>query len=277
MRELVQKSVNLIPFGIRDSIRKIPLVSGLQRTFFKAFLSGQSFDYKINAGPATGLVYPITLPADKNIWTGTYELEFSTELASHVKPGSICYDIGGFRGYFGGLMARRGAKSVYFFEPLPENIEQIRRVIDRNTDLDLNLLELAVSSAPGAAVFQIMPEQSMGKLATSTFDSGEDALRELPVTLESLDHFVLEGGNPPPDLIKIDVEGAEVDVLKGARNVMAKHHPILLIEVHSLELGQECHTLLDAAGYQHNPLEAVDPATGEPPPVHHLICTPAEP
>ena len=52
-----------------------------------------------------------------------------------------------------------------------------------------------------------------------------------------------------PDLMKIDVEGAELDVLRGARGILAAHHPVLFLEVHSPELRVDCESLLHDLGY----------------------------
>ena len=93
----------------------------LQRWFFNTFYVGVEQDHRINAGPANGLVFPIRLPDDKLFWTGTWELEFAEKLAGEVPNGDVCLDIGGYRGYFAGVMAVNGASHVHCFEPNPAN------------------------------------------------------------------------------------------------------------------------------------------------------------
>jgi hypothetical protein len=107
----------------------------LQRRLLARFLEGREFIHTVDAGPARGLRYPITLPQDKGIWTGTYELELATRIAEVVRPGDVCFDIGGWRGFFSGVMALAGAAKVFVFEPLPANASQIRRMIKLNPEL----------------------------------------------------------------------------------------------------------------------------------------------
>ena len=73
MRGLLRKSVSLVPWQIRGVIKKMPLMAPLQRRLLARFLEGHEFIHMVDAGPARGLRYPITLPQDKGIWTGTYE------------------------------------------------------------------------------------------------------------------------------------------------------------------------------------------------------------
>ena len=77
----------------------MPLMAPLQRRLLARFLEGHEFIHMVDAGPARGLRYPITLPQDKGIWTGTYELELATGIAEAVRPGDICLDVGGWRGF----------------------------------------------------------------------------------------------------------------------------------------------------------------------------------
>ena len=247
---ILRRSVNFIPYSIRTRIRDIPIARSLQRWVFRSWLSGQSFDYTINAGPAKGLRYPIELPQDKNIWTGTYEPEFAAEVVSRITPGAVCYDIGGFRGFFSGVMACRGASEVFVFEPFPSNCNQISRMTALNPDLRIELVRSAVADTNGNVAFEVMPEASMGKLSESRFDSGgADAAETITVPQLCLDDFIFEQNKPAPDLLKIDVEGAEASVLRGAQRMLKEHNPVLLIEVHSPSIGQECLPLLEDCGY----------------------------
>src|SRR6516164_8594772 len=95
---IIQKSVRLVPWSLRSHIKSVPLIAQFQRWLLASALEGFEFVHTVDAGPARGLKYPICLPQDKGVWTGTYELEFSTLLAQAVRPGSVCLDIGGWRG-----------------------------------------------------------------------------------------------------------------------------------------------------------------------------------
>lgn len=73
---------------------------------------------------------------------------------------------------------------------------------------------------------------------------------EQPVLSISCDEFV-SAYNLIPKLIKIDVEGAELEVLKGAEALIKKHHQVILLSTHSEVLKRECLDLLKTFGYNH--------------------------
>lgn len=247
--KLLERSVNLIPWHARRWIKQIPLLARLQRLFFRRFLSGREFIHTINAGPAKGLFYPISLPLDKAIWTGAYETEFAEVVASSVSKGDICYDIGAYRGFFSGVFALAGAGRVIAFEPFPENCAQLRRLALHNPQLPLTSENIAVGREDGTAEFSVMPDSSMGKLTSSSFQFERPSTAILRVPLRSLDSLISEGKFPAPQIMKIDVEGAEVDVLQGAKNTLQTGRPLLFIEAHSRTLAAECIKLLEDNGY----------------------------
>jgi FkbM family methyltransferase len=213
------------------------------------FVEGHEFIHKVDAGPARGLKYPVTLPQDKGIWTGTYELEFSENLAAAVRPGDVCLDVGGWRGFFSGVFGLAGARRVYTFEPLPANCAQIHRLVELNPQLPLTLFEVAVGEKAGQLEFCIMPQSSMGKLAASSFQQEEKGQSRIQVQVVSLDELLAQGKIEPPGVVKIDVEGAEVFVLRGAKRLLAQYQPRLFLEIHSRELAKECEAILTGAGY----------------------------
>ena len=108
-KSVLSEGVNYIPYSLRPWIKSVPGIARLQRWLVARFLSDQPFVHTINVGPATGLRFEVTLPLDKAVWTGIYEPEFTAAIVEHVKPGDICYDIGGYRGYISGAMALAGA------------------------------------------------------------------------------------------------------------------------------------------------------------------------
>src|SRR5215813_3415438 len=132
MKALLRASVNLLPQWARHWIKHMPGVAASQRWLLRRYLEGQPFVHTVNVGPATGLIFQITLPQDKPIWTGTYEHEFTRAIVEHIGRGDICYDIGGYRGFMSGVMALAGASRVLVFEPLPMNQQALRRLCELN-------------------------------------------------------------------------------------------------------------------------------------------------
>jgi len=235
---------------MRGVIKKLPLVAPLQRWLLTRFLEGCEFVHTVDAGPASGLKYPITLPDDKGIWTGTYEVELATAIAGAVRQGDVCFDCGGWRGFFSGVMALAGASRVFAFEPLPANAAQLRKMIALNPDLPITLIEAAVTEQSGALEFVVMPESSMGKLTTSSFQQENQSGQEIEVRAVALDELLAAGEVPPPAVMKIDVEGAELLVLRGAQKLLASHQAKLFMEIHSAGLARDCRALLEELDYE---------------------------
>ena len=247
---IVEKSVNFIPWWLRDHIRKIPIIAFLQRCFVKKYLSGKSFSYVISAGPAKGLKFPITLPDDKLIWTGTWEKQVAEQIYSNVIVGKPSLDVGSHRGFMAGIMALAGSSQVYCFEPNPENISHLEKLKDLNSNLPLKIIPCAVSEKSGEAEFSLMPESSMGKLSESIFQRDVERNELITVQVKSLDDLLKSGDIELPGFIKIDVEGAELLVLKGARKIIELSFPVFVVELHSLSLAHECKEFLKQYGYK---------------------------
>ena len=138
---------------------------------------------------------------------------------------------------------RRGYKATGQFEPFPENAIIIKSMISLNKNLNIKLVEKAVSDKSETLNFNINSDNTMGKLQNSNFENFNLNSSQLLVETIKLDDFI-ESGNPVPSLIKIDVEGAEEFVLKGAINLLEQFKPTLFIEIHSNEIGIKCYEIL---------------------------------
>jgi FkbM family methyltransferase len=263
--------INLIPYNFRDKIRRIPLVGTLQRWVFKTAFRG-SVDFRIKEGPAKGLVFPLKLPEDKLFWTGLWEKEFAERLADATRQGGVCLDVGAYRGYFSGLMAVHGAGEVHCFEPNPDNIAKLERLAELNPDLPLKIHQMALGDADGETEFVLMSEDTMGKLADSSFQHERSTGQRFKVTLCKLDTLVSMSKIPAPSLIKVDVEGAEKMFLDGAATSIERNKPMILLEYHSGPLARECAGFLEARGYRIEWLETDDPERLPEDAVGHLVA-----
>jgi FkbM family methyltransferase len=262
MAKLLQRAISAVPWAMRRAIKHVPLVAPLQRWIVANFLR-EEFVHRVDAGPARGLLYPVRLPQDKGVWTGTYETDFATALANAVTPGAVCFDIGGWHGFYSGVMALAGASKVVVFEPLPANCARIRRVIGLNPELPIELIEAAVADRPGRTEFQVMGQESMGKLAESPFQPGQTSTHQISVELVSLDDLLAQNRIAAPALMKIDVEGGELLVLRGAAELLRTFHPVLFIELHSPQLARDCRSFLETLGYEIELLKEEGPVDPE--------------
>jgi FkbM family methyltransferase len=268
---MIRASVNALPYGARPLIRDIPVIAAVQRWLIARTLGKKSFVHRINAGPAKGLLFEVMLPMDKPVWAGTYEAEFATAIADAVSPGDVCYDVGAYRGYLTGIMALAGASKVYAFEALPKNQTALHRLCDLNPNLPIEVVRSAIGNFDGIGELLIMPDSSMGKLASSSFQTEAPPLGSLPMTIRMLDTFVDAERILRPNVVKIDVEGAELQVLEGSRRIIQSFRPIIFLEVHSEALELVCSEELRMLGYSARRLGRSPNGTDE---VRHLCARP---
>lgn len=156
-----------------------------------------------------------------------YEPDKQLTFKLFLKENNVFFDIGanvGLHSYY--VSKNIPSVDIYSFEPLPENAEYIRQTIKANSFTKINLIECAVSSKSGETYFETNTDNSRGNITNSP--------KDLKVKLISLDDFT-QNKNVYPDVLKIDVEGAEGEVLEGARKLIASHKPIFIIELHSPE------------------------------------------
>lgn len=172
---------------------------------------------------------------------GTYERESQRVFLQHVKAGDVVFDIGANVGFFT-LLAAKLAKGgvVYAFEPLPRNLDYLRRHIEMNKVPNAEVFAVAVAEERGVARFAVAEHPAMGGLA----EGGG-----LEVATDTLDQLVAEARIRKPDFIKIDVEGAEHDVLRGAAAVLKEAKPTIFLSAHGWQQHELCTALLREAGY----------------------------
>jgi FkbM family methyltransferase len=247
---MIRSAVTFVPWGLRKHIRSIPGAAQLQRWIVARTLDGSEFVHRVDAGPAKGVRFKIRMPEDKGIWTGAYEHAFAGRLASAMQPGWVGYDIGGWHGFFSGVMAAQGARKVVVFEPLPSNVGRLEELVALNPSLPIELRPIALGEADGEAEMLVMPETSMAKLSSSGFQKTAAAADKLTVQVRSLDSLVGSGALPAPDMMKLDVEGAEMMVLRGGAEMIRSKRPLIFAEVHSSDLLREFRSYLTGLGYR---------------------------
>ncbi len=196
----------------------------------------------IVSGPLRGRRW-VTGSATHGCWLGTYERETQRILGQCIAPGAVVYDLGANVGFFTLLASKLAGRSgvVCSFEPLPRNLQYLERHLRLNDVENVRVFPIAVSSRSGTARFASAQSPSMGGLRASG---------EIEVKTESLDGLFESGAVPPPAFMKIDVEGAEHDVLTGAARILRGCRPVILLSAHGHVQRDRCSTLLRDAGYE---------------------------
>lgn len=215
-----------------------------------------SIDVPVVRGPNKGLRWR-TGSSVHGCWLGTYEHEQTDLIRRHVKPGMVAYDIGANAGYYTLLLSRLVGPSgrVYAFEPLPENLVNLTHHVSINGLANCKIVAAAVSDRTGMAGFRIAGSNSMGSLA-------EGDAQQLRVPTISLDDLAANLGVPPPDFVKMDVEGAEGLVLSGASRLLAGRDCFWFVALHGEEQARTCSTIFRQSGYRVRDLKGRD--VGDP-------------
>jgi FkbM family methyltransferase len=188
---------------------------------------------------------------------GTYDAFIYDALAGRRNlRDAVCWDIGAHVGYHSLVFASLGAQ-VLAFEPNPHNAARLRAHLERNPALGRNIrhFAVAVSDQDGEMEFvqsADMLGQSSGSHLAAALPPFEPAVyarcERVVVPTVRLDSLIARGERGP-DVIKVDVEGAEVLALEGARKLLAEKKPLLLIEVHHICLMFHLQRLLLRLGY----------------------------
>jgi FkbM family methyltransferase len=163
---------------------------------------------------------------------GTHDLEVQYALFRLLRPGMTVYDIGANVGFTALLAAKQVAPSgrVICFEPLAGNAEQIVHNAGLNNFRFIQVRRVAVGQADGEAEFVLSKSPTWGRLAGAGATPLQAGVTRVPV--RSLDSLARDEHLPLPDLIKMDVEGAEAEVIAGGRAFLTKARPVLVIELH---------------------------------------------
>lgn len=142
------------------------------------------------------------------------------------KP-KVFWDIGANVGFYSWLlMSADPDLHAVLFEPDPDNIELVNATIARGELEQITLVAKAASTEQGTARFVMDPESG----TTSHLESGGTGVKGAVVTVETTTLDDELERLSPPDLIKIDVEGAEDMVLAGAARLLDEVRPVIIIE-----------------------------------------------
>ena len=206
---------------------------------------------------------------------GTTEPLIQDVFAEHVQPGTVVWDIGANIGFYSLIASRAvGDGEVIAFEPLPANAAAIRRNLELNDITNVSIVELALADTEGTAELQIHSEQTWAKLDTSAdtpFQQQLEVAGHVNVEVSTIDRQLER--LPPPDLVKIDIEGAEVAALRGASRLLSECRPTVICEFHGTN--EAVSDLLESHGYTLRTIETPDVPPREAKWDVHVLATPA--
>jgi FkbM family methyltransferase len=147
--------------------------------------------------------------------------------------------------FAGGLVGSRG--SIFAFEGDPENAERIEAHARRNNLGQIQTLSCAVWSSTGQLSFERASAESSRNQGSVAVASEGTIQNLIVVDSITLDNFAQQ--HLPPSLIKIDVEGAEAEVLRGSEQIFSRSRPVVICEVHHKEAEVDVCGWLSQRGY----------------------------
>lgn len=173
--------------------------------------------------------------------------------------GLVVYDLGAYQGAYALFFSRKvgPAGLVVACEPQAANFAELTRRLQRQRVSNVRALPLALGESAGVRTLFALPG-----MATTASLAGEarSLLRRAVGTAQvaTLDGLQPALHLPAPDFIKIDVEGHELEVLRGSRRTLEQHHPALLIEIHGVGRAAKTTQVRALAGLLHEIGYSVD-------------------
>jgi FkbM family methyltransferase len=146
-----------------------------------------------------------------------------------LREGGVFYDVGSNVGFFALVAARCVGPigEVYAFEPLPANVEQIEANAAANRLDNVTTMPYAVGDQEGTATLYL--DAHPGGATLSAADSGVGG--QMDVEVVCIDNLFATGACRPPDVVKIDVEGSELAVLRSMATALSQHRPVVICEL----------------------------------------------
>lgn len=243
---------NITPPFLFTMIKKGPVYTFVRNIARKTLKHKYTSSWnKIASGPLLGVELFVDPKGDwqKEMLSGHYDDFFSKYLDKVDMKGKNVYDIGAHIGYSALFFAHKvGSEGhVTTFEPNPYNVERIKMIFERNKELSsrITIAEVAVSNKNGKDSFIFSPLIDNGTSSGSFIDGAhtiypkEDYIKEggfktIEVKTVALDHPTNDFKIKDPDIIKLDIEGAEFLALEGMKETLKRAKPLILIEVHSI-------------------------------------------
>ena len=191
--------------------------------------------------PKRGIVF--------GIWkNGEYEKENLKFLLSQMKPRTVFFDIGANIGIFSILAGLKEKNAqIYAFEPASETFEILNENIKLNSLKNVKTLRLAIGSRVGETTLKINKKWRDG-LNTMGDPShpGCQVVGEEKVSVTTLDNFLETNNISRVDIMKVDVEGAELLVFRGGKELLQKDSPLIIYE-----------SSFNTKGFNYHPVEMI--------------------
>lgn len=257
--------------SLKGAAKRVPVIGPALQKAYLSLVVGEGRVRRIKNGPLTGAKYyhyRWSTPSADLVETNWND-HMPAVLAKEIKGKKCFFDIGANWGFYV-LLANRHRDAgcqIVAFEPHPQSAKELGTQITLNHVEQAIVIQAAVSNQIGTLDF-VDTGSAIGQQLAAVSDRQQARTITVPTT--TLDAASANYG--PPDIIKLDVEGAENMVLTGGSETFTKHRPILLVEVHGEERSGPFYDLMDSYNYRCVTMDGqtVTDRTYH----HHLVCYP---
>jgi FkbM family methyltransferase len=271
LENVIPRLLGCVPISWRRAIIGRPdkpsLIATLAHNLLNRVPPGESQVYDCQ-GALEGYRMSIDWNRFRSFVYGTWEPEVLHAVMVTLKPGMTVIDVGAHIGYYALLFAKCVGPSgrVVAFEPLPVNFELLKKNIQLNGLTYVETFSQAVFSRNEEIILTV-PDDLPHSGDASVYPAR--GTKQFRVPAIALDAFCDSAGFRP-DILKLDVEGAEYDVLIGAERTIDRYRPKLLIELHHFDGNLAAHPvpdLLAGWGYRIQWIERSEMTS-------HILATP---
>jgi FkbM family methyltransferase len=165
----------------------------------------------------------------RDLYMGQFERDIINFLVYFLKPGMTVFDVGANIGIYSLLSAKYvgGHGSVHAFEPSPNTFAQLQVNVGLNAFTCIHLIQSAVREVSATSMLYLYEQNAMNSLSRQEWVG--KPLGQVEVQTVSLDEYVSTQELAHVDLLKVDVEGAELAVLQGARRLLSGSNPPVVV------------------------------------------------
>jgi len=235
-KDLIIAAGKLVPSGLRKRITGDGYAPTWLATAIHSALNrlpGDKYPVISCGGPLTGYRMKVEWDRYRCFAYGNWEPEIRELVIKNIQPGSVAVDVGAHIGYYSLLFSRLvgPAGKVYSFEPMPSNFSFLSENLRMNKCANVEAVNRAVLDAQRQIRIDA-PKDDPLPIGVSFANPANEGT--IVVDTVSLDEYLLPR-TARVDFLKVDAESAEEMVLAGARALIQRDHPRILIEVHHFD------------------------------------------
>jgi len=202
-------------------------------------------------GSAKGIYLFMALRTGLKKYLGIYEKEQTDFMCKVINKGDYCFDLGSHVGFFTMLFAKLVGEEgrVFSFEPIKEGYSFQEKSVRKNRYSNVRVFNFALGDKAEDKKAYVFSDSGMAHFDPTILGLEEDHESDV-FMIKTLDGIPEVEELKKLDFMKIDIEGFEHKALKGGINIVKKHKPEMLIEIHDQKNYKGVYKLLEELGYK---------------------------